>query len=295
MTKQTFFDGDAETDELNDRTRSELDGQFIELSDGFVHYELNGPADAQRVVLIHGNAAPYFSWDHNVPVLLEAGFGVLRYDIYGHGFSDRPNLKRYSRTLYDKQLVELLDSLGIQKEVDIVGTSQGGAIATYFTANHPERVRKLALLAPLYDTFAGARMLDFIALPGIGEFMSKVFGDKMNLKNLNKVFASTEKLPEFTVKFKRAMRFKGLRRARLANLRGGGLENNQSFYKEVEHQERPVLLIWGTSDKLISGSSIKRLRKVMPSIEYHEIKEAGHVAHFERAEDVNPILVNFLK
>ncbi len=61
MAKQTFLEGDAESDELNDKTRSELDGQFIELSESVVHYELKGPADAQTVVLIHGNAAPYFS------------------------------------------------------------------------------------------------------------------------------------------------------------------------------------------------------------------------------------------
>jgi uncharacterized alpha/beta hydrolase family protein len=32
-----FIIGDVEVDELNDETRSRLEGQFIQLSDGFVH------------------------------------------------------------------------------------------------------------------------------------------------------------------------------------------------------------------------------------------------------------------
>ena len=233
MAKKASPNGDTEAEELNDRTRSELDGQFIELSNGFVHYELTGPAGAQTVVLIHGNAAPYFSWDHTVPALLKAGFRVLRYDLYGQGFSDRPRINRYNRSLYDQQLSECLDSLEITTAVDIVGTSQGGAIATYFTANHPERVRKLALLAPLYDTFTGARIISLIALPRLGEYMFRVLGDRMALKNLKKVFASTAPAPEFVEKSKGPMRFEGLKRARLANLRGDALKGNQLFYKEV--------------------------------------------------------------
>ena len=294
-----FITGDAEVDELNDKTRSQLEGKFIQLSDGVVHYELTGQPDSQVVVLVHGNAAPYFSWDYNVPALLQAGFRVLRYDIYGHGFSDRPKMEKYNWDFYDRQLVELIDSLKIKQPVDVAGTSQGGAIAVYFTAHHPERVRKLILCAPLFDEVTGENIMKFIRLPVIGEYFIKVMGDKMNLKNPENVFANTERLEEFREKFKKTMRFKGLKRARLANLRADEFKDyaaiNTKLYKKVGQQDRPVLLIWGSADKPIPKGSIQRLRKIIPSIEYHEIEGAGHVAHYERSEEVNPILVEFLK
>ena len=294
-----FIAGDAEIDDLNDNTRSQLAGQFIQLSDGFVHYELTGNPDSQVVVLVHGNVAPYFSWDYNMSALIQAGFRVLRYDIYGHGFSDRPMMKKYKWDFYDRQLVELIDSLKMEQPIDIVGTSQGGAIAVYFTAHHPEKVRKLALLAPLYDLVPNEGMLKFITLPGIGEYLFKVMGDKMSLKNPENVFANTDRLEEFREKYKKTMRFKGLKRAKLANLRADEFKDyatiNKKLYKEVGQQDRMTLLIWGTADKLIIKESIERLREVIPSIEYHEIKGAGHVAHYERSEEVNPILVEFLK
>jgi len=79
----------------------------------------------KTIVLIHGNAAPYVTWDNTVSALIAAGFRVLRYDLFGHGFSDRPELYRYNRDLYDNQLVELLTKLAISEPVYLVGTSQG--------------------------------------------------------------------------------------------------------------------------------------------------------------------------
>lgn len=93
---------DIDKQELNRKTRAQLDGEFIELTDGVTHYELRGNDNASTIVLVHGKAAPYFSWDHNFEALVKAGFRVLRYDIFGHEFSDRPRMTTYNRDLYNR-------------------------------------------------------------------------------------------------------------------------------------------------------------------------------------------------
>ena len=85
---------------------------------------------------MHGATIPMWIWDPQVESLTKAGFSVLRYDLYGRGYSDRPHTE-YNRDLYRSQLLELLDQLGIKEPVDLVGMSLGGAIATDFTANYP--------------------------------------------------------------------------------------------------------------------------------------------------------------
>ncbi|MBU1341417.1 MAG: alpha/beta hydrolase [Proteobacteria bacterium] len=55
-----------------------------------------------------------------------------------------------------------------------------------------------------------------------------------------------------------------------------------------------MLLTWGCHDKSIPGESMKRLRSLIPGIEYHEIENAGHLAHYEFPEQINPILIDFL-
>ena len=84
----TGFDRESET--LTDAVRSQVSGSFLRLADGVVHYELAGPPptvlDARTVVLIHGFSVPYYIWDPTFEALAQAGFRVLRYDLYGRGY-----------------------------------------------------------------------------------------------------------------------------------------------------------------------------------------------------------------
>jgi pimeloyl-ACP methyl ester carboxylesterase len=89
-------------------------------------------------------------------------------------------------------------------------------------------------------------------------------------------------------------RYAGKRRAILANWRGNGLRDATSCYESVQEQGIPTLLTWGTLDKKLSGDSMRRLRDVLPGIEYHEVEGAGHLAHYEFPNRINPLLISFL-
>ena len=285
---------DLEKEELNEQTREQLDGEFIELSGGITHYELKGEKGAKTIVLVHGNAVPYVSWDNTVDALVEAGFRVLRYDVFGHGFSDRPDLDKYNRDFYDKQLVELLAELAITGTVYMAGTSQGGSISIYFAARHTGRVEKLALLSPFFDSFEGAGGAELLKTPIIGEYIIRLVGAK-KLIDPSKGFYSDGKKTAFISKLKEQLRYKGKKRAVLANLRGNALNDATEFYVEVKKQRIPMLLTWGKQDRSISGESMSKLRELMPTIEYHEFENAAHLAHYEFPERINSVLINFFK
>ena len=116
---------ETEREDLDDEARSLATGSFVELTDGQVHYELAGSGDGPVVVLVHGFSVPSFIWDPTFEELLSQGFRVLRYDLFGRGFSDRPDVD-YDGTLFVEQLHELLAELGIEEPVDLVGLSMGG-------------------------------------------------------------------------------------------------------------------------------------------------------------------------
>ena len=158
-----FFQSRDEIKDLNDETRRNAAGSFIELPDGVTHYELGGDESGERVVLIHGFSVPYFIYDPTFKFLTESGFHVLRYDLFGRGFSDRP-AARYDIDLFLNQLTGLLDALRFastglstgSRPVNLIGLSLGGIIASAYTVYHPERVNKLVLIDP-----AGARPISF--------------------------------------------------------------------------------------------------------------------------------------
>ena len=82
---------DPEINELNEAARAKLGGTYIKLSDGMTHYKLEGPQDAKVVVLVHGATIPIWTWDKQIPALTKTGFRVLSYDMFGRGYSDRPD------------------------------------------------------------------------------------------------------------------------------------------------------------------------------------------------------------
>ena len=115
-----MFSFRSETKDLNDETRRWTGGSFVPLSDGVTHYELSNSTSENTVVLVHGFSVPYFIFDPTFHFLSQHGFRVLRYDLFGRGFSDRPDTE-YNIDLFERQLSELLDALQFTRPVSLVG------------------------------------------------------------------------------------------------------------------------------------------------------------------------------
>ncbi|MDN4476416.1 alpha/beta hydrolase [Demequina sp. SYSU T00192] len=280
---------------LTAETRQGLPGSFLDLPTGVTHYELVGDRDAPTVVLVHGNAAPYVTWDRTVAGLVDAGLRVLRYDVLGHGFSDRPDLPTYDRSLYDTQLTELLDALGITGPVRMAGSSQGGSIAACFAASHPGRVSRLALLAPFFDDLPGSGSVLFriVTARGLGELAQRIVPDR-RLADLADAMVDPGAREALQPEVMRQFEFEGKRRAVLANLRGDALRPATACYQAVKEQGIPVLLTYGTEDQKLPEAQMRRLREFLPDLEYREIEGVGHLAHYELPDVVTPILARFL-
>lgn len=281
--------------QLSDDVRTGLSGSFVELSAGVTHYEIRGEDGREVVVLIHGNAAPQVTWDRTIGPLCDAGFRVLRYDLFGHGFSDRPRLSTYDKHFYNVQLAELLSHLDVTYPVRLVGSSQGGGIATCFAAEHPGSVSRLALLAPFFDELPGSEGLAYrlVTTPVVGELLLRVLGDR-RLADLSDAVVSVDGVSELQRQVTEQFRYEGKRRAVLANLRGDALEDATPCYLSVREQGIPVLLTYGAQDQKMPRECMIRLRELLPDIEYHEIDGAGHLAHYEAPDRMNPLLTRFL-
>ena len=289
--KSFHFRGESRT--LDDKARAAAPGQFVKLPDGMVHYELAGPETAQTVVLVHGFSVPNYIWDPTFEALLAAGLRVLRYDLYGRGYSDRPDVS-YDQDLFDRQLSNLLTALDIRDPVDLIGLSMGGAIVVTFTDRHPALVHKLCLIDPagLPQKYPAAAKL--IEAPMLGEWLFSLFGDKILLSSLSDDFHDADRLAEYVQKYREQMQYRGFKRALLSTIRNHVLDGAVQAYEGVGRLELPVMLIWGRQDTVVPFAQSEKVIELIPRIEFHAIEGAGHISHYERPELVNPLLIDFL-
>jgi pimeloyl-ACP methyl ester carboxylesterase len=283
----------GETEDLNEAVRANVSGSFVQLSDGCTHYELGGEQNGQPVVLVHGFSVPYFIWDPTFDFLIKSCFRVLRYDLFGRGYSDRLKV-RYDIDIFCKQLRELLDTLGIE-QVNLIGLSMGGPITASFTGLYPNLVERLVLIDP-----AGAKpvflskLLRAVLLPGFGELALGLFGSEVMLKGIAGDFFGPDLVQEFQEKYRVQMKFKGFKRALLATMRNGMLGDFSSAYRKVGELGTPTMLFWGRDDKTVPFVYSDDARTAIPQVEFHAIEHCGHIPHYEKPEEVNPLLLEFL-
>jgi pimeloyl-ACP methyl ester carboxylesterase len=218
---------------------------------------------------------------------------VLRYDHYGRGFSDRPDVV-YDRDLYDQQLLELLQKLDIEPPVHLVGLSMGGAVATIFADRHPEWVNKLGLIAPAGYPIEEPLVVKIVTLPILGDYLMAVVGDRVILEGVKDAFVYPEKLPAFEEKFNVPLQYAGFQRAVLSTLRHMDMNNLGETYQRVGQQQKPVLLLWGHKDKVLPYANSEKVREAIPHLEFRDILGAGHNLNYENPEIVNPMLQEFL-
>nr|MBC8400942.1 alpha/beta hydrolase [Candidatus Neomarinimicrobiota bacterium] len=120
----------------------------VPTSYGKTFVRISGPADGPPLVLLPSTSANTLIWLPNITALART-----------HRVYAVDNIYDFGRSVYTKEitapadLVNWLDDLFIQLElgdsINLMGLSYGGWLTSQYALNHPERLRKIVLLAPV--------------------------------------------------------------------------------------------------------------------------------------------------
>ena len=281
------FIRNSEKSELTNATQAKMTGKFVTLSYGKTHYQLDGAANGKVVILIHGFSVPMYIYDSTFQALTHAGFRVLRFDLWGRGYSSRPKTN-YDLALFVQQTKELIDSLHLATPVNLVGTSMGGTIVAGFADKYPGLVRKVVLI----DPHALKKNITPINIPILGDYYAAAFWMKALPQSQLSDFYLPDRHPDWPARYAEQMQYKGFRRAIVSTARNILHQDFLTTYQKLH--SFPVLLIWGTSDKTIPKTEIDTLRKLLHP-EFMPIDKAGHLPLLEQPTLVNNRLIAFLK
>lgn len=281
-----------ETRVLDAAARRSAPGKFVRLSDGMTHYQVDGPDSGRVVVLAHGFSVPSYIWDSTAADLADAGYRVIRYDAYGRGFSDRPNVV-YSDQLYERQLGELLDSLHLKDKVDLGGVSAGGYVIGVYAGRHPDRVRSLILSDPVSgQSPTSMRPYD---LPIVGEYLFQADQVPTMAEGQASDFVRPSRFPDWANKYRVQMQYKGFGHALWSSRVFRRGLNTDTIYRRVAAAHLPVLLIWGEKDQTVPFERSALVRKAIPDAEFHAIPDVGHLPIVERASLTDSLILDFLR
>lgn len=276
---------------LNAAARTGVPGQFVALSGGVTHYDITGPDTGRVVVLVHGFSVPSYIWDSTSTALSAAGYRVIRYDLFGRGWSDRPDAA-YDGAMYDAQLDELLDSLRITRPIDLVGLSFGGFVTSHYVAGHAARVRTLTMVDPV----STARVLPtFLSWPVVGPWVWQTTQVPGMAEGQASDFLHPEQFPTWVDQYRPQMRYNGFGRALLRSTFTMSRTNFSELFSAAGKTGVPVLLVWGKQDTTVPIALSDVARKNMPMLEFFPVDSAGHLPHIEQSAQVHARMQEFFR
>lgn len=286
-----YFVASDEDRRLDATTRRTLRGSFVDLTDGVTHYELAGPEDGELVVLVGGITIPLFYWDELAARLHARGLRTLACSAYGRGYSDRVQ-GRYDEVLFVRQLTELTAALGLAGPHHVVGTSMGALVAMAYANQRPEAVATLTIVGPagLGERPLPQRLLRNDVVAG---FVARRFGRKLLEDHLGHNVRDPGLSDRLVAMVRDAYRSEGSLYAFFQTLQDFPLYERQDLFRSTGELGLPVLLVWGDDDRVTPVTNLDTVRELLRPRQTHVITECGHMAPFERPDDVGDLLASF--
>ncbi len=251
------------------------------------------------LVLVHGLLGAASCWDPAMRLLAE-GARVYAPDALGIGFSERvpgldAGLKASARRLADWMDAEQI------AQADLVGTSHGGAVAMYFAALFPQRVRRLVLHAPANPFCEASRPQIRFACTRPGRFLARrlpVAPSWVHRIALTRMYGDPARVrPGSLQAYVESLRVPGTTDYVLSVLRSWRQDMAALLPLLPRLRALPVHLLWGELDRAVSHASALRLKTalrapldVLPGLGHLPFEEAPEVF----AEKVKSILAGSL-
>ncbi|MDZ7886446.1 MAG: alpha/beta fold hydrolase [Mycobacterium sp.] len=250
------------------------------------------------LLLLHGSGPGVSAWSNfseNIPVFARE-HRVLSLDM--PGFGDSPAVEW--RDLYSRVAADavrwFLDEHEIS-EVDIVGNSMGGNVATEFALAHPDRVRRLVLMGPgglAVNTFSPAasegarRLFEFLADPTRARMAAWV-----ETMVSDPALVTKELLDERMNNALRPLAIENTA-AIFATFANPDLDTVAPLWARASKLQTPTLVVWGRDDRMLPFEGGLFPFRQLPDAELHVFSRCGHWAQIERKNDFERLVLEFL-
>jgi pimeloyl-ACP methyl ester carboxylesterase len=255
----------------------------------------SGEPNARVVVLLHGLGQwTDAAWGSLVPEL-PSGVRYLGFDLPGFGASENP-AAAYDLPYFRRVLDDLVAACALRR-FTFVGHSLGAFLAADYAAAHPERVERLALIAPAGFTRVPRHLVYALAASFAGWLFlrrpSRRFVARMLARSVVDPALVDGAIAERTYALAQEL---GLRRA-FAGIYAGALRtfmHPRAVRVRFARYRGPVFCAWGAHDRFIPVAGMDAVRAVYPHARTLVLPGSGHLPMIEEPARLGAALREFL-
>lgn len=283
-----------------------------------------GQQNAGRpIVLCHGWPEHAFSWRHQVPALVAAGYHVIVPNQRGYGNSSRPaDVTAYDIEQLSGDLVALLDHYGYQNAT-FVGHDWGAMVVWGLTLLHPSRVNKVINLSLPYQERGGVPWIElleqilggdyyfvhFNRQPGVADAVldENTFRFLRNLYRKNVPLAAPEpgmamiNLAKAEAPLGEPVMSDSELAVFVSAFEKAGFTGSINWYRNLDRNwqlladvdpiiQQPTLMIYGDRDVI---PRFERIAEFVPNVDVISL-DCGHWIQQEKPEETNQAILNWL-
>jgi epoxide hydrolase 4 len=282
----------------------QLEDLWFERGGVRLHAVAAGPHDGPLVILLHGFPEFWYSWHKQIEPLANAGFRAVAPDQRGYNVSSKPTaIADYAVGNLVADVIAIADQLGREKFY-LAGHDWGAAVAWSTALQHPQRVKKLAILnvphpAVFVDTVRSnprqmlrSWYMAFFQIPRLPEWR---FSSKNFAGGVKALVASSHPgtfMPEDLDEYRKAWSNPDTVTAMINWYRAAFRYRPALSHAQVHV---PTRILWGQRDMFLLPEMAQESVKYCDSVELTYFPEATHWLHHEESEAVNAALIKFFR
>ena len=249
----------------------------------------------EPVLFLHGLGATKGSFLPTVAALA-GSFRTIAVDLPGFGDSYKPLGVPYHAPFFARAVVELMTALGLER-AHVIGNSMGGRIALELGLRFPNRVGRLALLAPSLAWKRERPWAPFVRIlrPELGLVQATPRWVVEAIVHRLLPVAQSSWIRAGVDEFLRAYLTPRGRVAFYAAARQIYLEEphgSKGFWPRLAALEPPALFVWGKHDGLVPIAFAAHVKDTLPSARHLEL-DCGHVPQIERPAETHAAIAAF--
>lgn len=262
------------------------------------------PETSLPVVLLHGFGAALTQWYGNL-LPLSQNHPVYALDMLGFGASEKASAD-YKVKLWAEQVRDFCQQV-VGQPVVLVGHSLGALVALTLAVTYPELVQGLILitlpasrqeLLPQQLQSIVSKIESLFASPLVIAPIFRLARRPGFIRSaLKKIYANVDYVTEDLVSsFVLPTHDPGAGKV-LYRLVKGRTQNDfsPSTHALIRHLKLPVLMLWGTQDRIIPIAWGRELAETYANLRLVEVPMAGHCPYDEQAGVVNEAIAHWIE